>query len=742
MPYAAIVTFVHWAEAALGRSAVLQPAFRHAKRGLKCRATSGIHGQFKMRGSIIRPVVLALLFLSVRAASAVEPVEFIFRVPEETEDRNPFARDLWAEVRTPSQKVLRLPVFFRGEGEFAVRTRATEVGEYRLGRVTEISGDQVTTLAVIAMGHVRRTVHQPASLSPVTGFRGRPARFYLGNGELFAPVGANVPWASSGGLKFHLSAIAEFQKEGLNWMRIWMSHWGGLNLEWRAAGQGASPPRGTLDLRVAADWDKIVAAAEEKGVYLQIVLQHHGQYSTTVNPNWKEHPWNAANRGGFLKTPDEFFSSPTAIGLTGLKYRYIVARWGYSPAVLAWELFNEVHWTDPINQRHDSSSVAQWHDVMADYIRRHDAHGHLVTTSTEDLASPIYAKMDFYQPHLYAENILAAARGYALPLEKIERPIFYGEVGDDHMGLSDAQKNAGVAIVPPVWASLMGQGMDVAQPWLGEKLLQTRRLGELGAVARFLRATRLGERGELATFSAVVECSARVPFALRPGQVWQRRAAPEFTVPLDGREPVELGDIPRSYVGSPGSLAAGFPGRATYRIDFPREMTLRARVANVGAGGAALRITVDGKTVAEHAWSAPVTEMPTREKPFVLPFTVPAGSHTLVVENPGSPDWLEVAGIDFPHEVPALAAIGRRGKDFATLWVWHREGVFSVKAPSAVAGVLLLEDVPAGKWQIVWWDTFKGVSSPPVWVEHAGGALKVTTPRIDRHAAVALSREP
>jgi Cellulase (glycosyl hydrolase family 5) len=645
-------------------------------------------------------------------------------------------------VRTPSQKVLHLPVFFSGNGEFAVRTRAAEVGEYRLGVVTEKIGEQTVQLGVAAMGHVRRTVKEVAPLPPVVGSRGQPARFVLGTGAPFTPMGANVPWASSGGLKFHLDAIAEFQKEGLNWMRIWMSHWGGLNLEWRAAGRGTALPPGILDLRVAAEWDKIVAAAEEKNVYLQIVLQHHGQYSTTVNSNWKEHPWNAANPGGFLATPDEFFTSANATGLTAMKYRYIVARWGYSPAVLAWELFNEVHWTDPINQKHDDRSVARWHDAMADFIRSVDVHRHLVTTSTEDLASPIYARMDFYQPHLYAQNILAGARGFSRPVEKLDRPVFYGEVGDDHMELGGPQKDSGVAIVPPVWASLMGQGVYAAQPWLGEKLLQSRRLGELGAAARFLKATRLGERDGLTTFSAVVDCAARVPFALVPGQVWQRRPAPELTVPLDGREPVELADIPRSYVGSAASRAQGFPGRATYHLDLPREMTLRARVVNVGAKGALLRIAVDGKTVAEHAWSAPIAEMPSREKPLELLFTMPAGRHTLVVENPGSPDWFELAGIDFPHEIPVLASVGRRGTDFLALWVWHREGVFAVKPPATVGGTLLLEDVPAGAWQITWWNTLKGTASSPVTVEHAGGRLKLPTPLIDRHAAVVLSRAP
>ncbi|HEX2854367.1 MAG TPA: cellulase family glycosylhydrolase [Opitutaceae bacterium] len=684
----------------------------------------------------LRGFVLALLGFAAVAGRAVEPVQFVFRLPPD--DRNPYARNLWAEVLTPSQAILRLPAFFYGDGQFAVRARATEAGEYRLGTVSEKFGDRMMPLPATAMERVRQTVKQPAPLPQVTGYRGQPARFLSGDGQPFTPIGANIAWASSDRMKFHLRAISEFNQQGLNWMRIWMSHWGGLNLEWLPPDRGKSPARGLLDLQVAADWDKIVAAAEEKNVYLQIVLQHHGQYSTTVNPNWKEHPWNAANRDGFLASPGEFFTSELAIGLTALKYRYIIARWGYSPAVLAWELFNEVHWTDPINQGHDDTTVAQWHDAMADYIRGLDHYRHLVTTSTEDLRSPIYARMDFYQPHLYAQNMLAGARQFAVPADALNRPVFYGEVGDDHMDLTAAQKESGIAIVPPVWASLMGQGPYAAQPWLGEKLILGNRLGELGAVARFLHATGLGRRENLTPFSSVVECDARVPFVLTAGQVWQRRSAPEFTVPLDGREPVEFADVPRSYVG-PEGLQRGFPGRATYHIEFPREMSLRARVVNVSPKGAAVRISVDGKVAAEKSWTPPVAATPTKEKPAILPFTVSAGRHTLMVENPGESDWFELAGIDFPHTVPALASIGQRGKDFLTLWVWHREGVFALKPLAAASGTLLLGDVPAGTWQVTWWNTFKGTPAEPTTVVHSGGTLKLPTPPIDRHAAVVLT---
>jgi hypothetical protein len=686
------------------------------------------------------PVILAGVLAGTAFARAASPVTFVFRLPPD--QRDPFVRDIWAEVVTPSQKTLRLPAFFTGSGQFAVRARAEEAGEYHLGRITETtegrSGELAAKLAGRDNTYVRKVEGRPA----VQSAAGAPPRLVLSNGTSYTPIGANLAWASTGRVEFHLRALKAFAGAGLNWTRIWMVHWSGLNLDWLPEDMGKSPPPGIFDLRVATDWDKIVSLAEDKGIYLQIVLQHHGQYSAGTDSAWKDNPWSAANPGGFLHSPAEFFTSPVAKGLTALKYRYIVARWGWSPAVLAWELFNEVHWVDAMNRDHDEAAVAQWHSEMAAYLRSIDPYHHLITTSTENLRSPIYAEMDYFQPHIYAANVLAGVRQFDPAPDRLDRPVFYGEIGDDKMPFTPEEKSSGVAIVPPVWASLMGKGRYPAQPWLGERLLEKGRLGELGAVARLLAATGLGGREGLTPFSAAVESSVRVPLVLPGCQVWPRRPAPEITVPLDGREPIEFADVPRIYVGSPNSLAEGYPGRATYHLDFPRPVTLRLHIADTGAGGAAIRVSLDGRTLAEKSWPARPANSSGQagSDPAELSFPVTAGAHTVVVENPGGPDWFDLAGIDLGLDTSVLAAVGKCSSDFLVLWVWHRTGVFALDPPAAVSGTVVLDEVPAGIWHVTWWDTLKGVPATPATIDHPGGRLRLGTPPISRHAAVVLTR--
>ena len=58
-------------------------------------------------------------------------------------------------------------------------------------------------------------------------------------------------------------------------------------------------------------------------------------------------------------------------------FKYVVARYGYSPHVLSWELWNEV---DGVEQ-YDAANVSVWHTKAASFLRSVDPNAHMVTTS-------------------------------------------------------------------------------------------------------------------------------------------------------------------------------------------------------------------------------------------------------------------------------------------------------------------------------------------------------------------------
>ena len=86
--------------------------------------------------------------------------------------------------------------------------------------------------------------------------------------------------------------------------------------------------------------------------------------------------------------------------------RYIVARWGYSPAIAMWEFFNEID-----NVQHNAPEgvipaeyIVAWHDEMSTYLAGLDPFQHIRTTSIShrDLEGlNDLANIDINQKHIY-----------------------------------------------------------------------------------------------------------------------------------------------------------------------------------------------------------------------------------------------------------------------------------------------------------------------------------------------------
>lgn len=686
---------------------------------------------------------MVLLILASSLSAMARPVEFSFSVP--SADGNPFAREIWGTVQTPSGAAVRACAFYMDDGRFGVRVRAAESGSYTLQAIEETGADGTVTVLPLEELELAPSVFEvesPSELLPIGIAPSDPRSFALSDGSPYIPVGGNLPWPPGGraARDYYQVRLGEFGEADLNWARVWMVHWGHMNLDWLSDSDVPQIKPGWLDSGVAENWDALVEMAEANSVYLQIVLQYHGQYSTETNSNWDENPWNAANPDGFLESPADFFRSEQARQLTKQKYRYIVARWGYSPAVMAWELFNEVHWVDALRFELNEPLVADWHREMADFIRSVDVHGHLVTTSMDSIRSPIYDAVDYLQPHLYPIDVLAHVRTVEPVYESLDRPVFVGEFGDDHMDLSEAEKTAAISVVPPIWAGLMGSLHLPPQPWFVDQLIEAGRLGELAAVARFLNATGMPDRSDLRPFSPAMRCDERIPLVLRPGQAWMRLPNPLIDLAIDGRAPASVGLIPAILVGDEWGLKLGFPSEATFALEFqkPEKLVLHLRSNPDGSEGTAGEVVLDGHPMAEFTWPARENEA-VGNRTVDLSIEVPAGPRTLTVRNAGGPDWFHFDGLDTELEQSVIAAAGRCGDRFIALWIWHREGVFALEPVAGVRGTLSIDDVPAGSWQVVHWDSVAGVRGDSRLIEHGGGRLDLDTPVVNRHAAVVLT---
>ncbi len=256
-----------------------------------------------------------------------------------------------------------------------------------------------------------------------------PRHFIFENGESYFPLGENLGWVSPPTLETWKGYLQECQKAGINWIRIWMCPWGMTEIEWTGRGYHGL---GRYSLGNARMIDGIFQEAEERGIYIQWVVNHHGQYSAETNPIWDQNPYNSKN-GGFLKSPAEFFTNEEARRHYRDRLRYLVGRWGYSTHLLAWEFWNEVNLTSGFS----FPVVKRWHEDMASYLRSIDPYDHLLTTSAAGDFREIYTigGLDYLQTHAYVTNIIeklmeTSRRNWQ---EYPDRPHFFGEMSYDYV---------------------------------------------------------------------------------------------------------------------------------------------------------------------------------------------------------------------------------------------------------------------------------------------------------------------
>ncbi|HVK04581.1 MAG TPA: DUF5060 domain-containing protein, partial [Armatimonadaceae bacterium] len=473
---------------------------------------------------------------------------------------NPFdftENDVRVTLAGPGGASVEVPAFFDGGATWRVRYTPSKPGAYRVGAVTR-NGNKVDAKGV---SPETLTASGPARPGFVRRGPGAGLLFAFDDGNSYYPVGFNIGWTRDTPKEFD----AYFTRMGasrLNWSRVWMCHWDGKNLDWVQDGK-VEP--GHLSLDVARRWDALMESAEKNGVRVQVVLQHHGQYSSTVNPNWPDNPWNAKNPGGFLATPEEFFTSEKARALTRAKYRYVLARYGAYDSVLAWELFNEVEWVDAIKNGKPETVVA-WHREMADFLKKNDAHGHLVTTSSKPEIEGLYDAVDYVQPHHYPSDAVGAVMAHDSAAWK--KPVFVGEIGPQ----GDLKGDDGRFLRRALWASMMTGASGAAQYWDWENVDARGLYSAFRSAADF---AKLADLGGWSGTSAYLPVATATPGSVSagPGRGWEAAKRTEYAVLPSGR--IEGIDEMPSYLQGTAHREM-FP-KATFRVRLEKPGQVRVR---------------------------------------------------------------------------------------------------------------------------------------------------------------------
>ena len=566
------------------------------------------------------------------------------------------------------------PAYFE-RGAWHAHLTARNAGRYQVTIRVSQAGRPVR---ILWTGDINLTAELPHGF--IRRSKQHVQRFIHDDGTPYTPIGFNVAWQNKGEPSY-ATTLKQMSDNGANWTRIWACHWDGKN-PWWPEPKTVRHDRDVLWQPALDRWTKIMSDADRNSVGVQLVLFHHGQVTTEVNPNWKDHPWNVAN-GGWLKTPVEFFTDAEAIRRSKIWLREAVARFGHHSSLMAWELFNEVEWVDAARKAKRWDLVTKWHRDMARYLRSIDAYDHLITTSSAVDQKALWDEMDIIEPHTYPTNIGVAVS--AMDFTTFRKPGMFGEFGP----AGGSGTNARVDIQDGIYAGLLSNHAGAGQYWYWENV-QKQLLYHVFKQARsIVDASRWWFHPDAKPVALKVTAQSKTPGDLdcTPAIGWGQSDIMDFDVP----NAINAGALGKcsSYLQGQANRKMQ-PTPITYRFKSGTAGNVTIAFDQISKSGAAVNVTLDGKTIMSKSWKAGPSDLKLDER---VSIPVSAGEHILKLENTGS-DWAHIKEVKLPGVAPAL--IGRGLVD-------GRWGLFSLQGSTDVTVDVIL-GLPDATYKVIFWD--------------------------------------
>jgi len=608
-----------------------------------------------------------------------------------------------------------------GSGKFKIRYAPTVTGTYSYTlRCTTPAGTGIFPAKQF-------TCNNATSVKNVGFVRGEQSHYlHVDRGSQYIPVGENMAWQENNVYLDYTQWLQKLTTQKGNFIRLWMCHWG-LGLEWKAGAYGYDGLRKYQQNNAfLLDW--LLDYCAEQGVFVMLCLNHHGQVSSQVNPNWYESPYNVAN-GGMCANTWDFFTNENAKNTLKNRLRYIVARWGYQRSIMAWELFNEVDWTDLFEDH--KSEVSDWHDEMATYLKTLDVRKHLVTTSyAHDYNDPNTwnaPDLDFTQTHYYVntpnlERVLA--NGNANYLNQYGKPTLNAEfgLGGQSSGLATLDPN-GIHVHNSMWGGLFSGGLGSGMQWWWDSYVDNQNL--------------------YTHFAALSEVAAQIPFysrAFEPSPVQSLGVPADLNLTptlgwaglADTNFSIEAGGVVTPAGAQLGQFLYGAQWNTQYRrppvfqVNYPVAGVFSVVTGSIAGQAPEISIWLDDVEVSN--------QLATTGQTYSI--NVPAGAHTIRVDNTGT-DWITISAYVFSGLGSALNVYALKSNDekHLTGWVLHNrynhQQIKNIGVPDPVEnGVLKADNWPNGTYRILWFNCLTGALESEGTVVATNGALTIPVPTL------------
>jgi len=276
--------------------------------------------------------------------------------------------------------------------------------------------------------------------------------FVTEEGRSWTPIGQNdaITWPELAGL-FQRRDLPAVERH-LRWLKASGVTCLRLMLEYnQVEHRYFEKPAGYFVPAMVRLWDDLFRMLEDIG--LCVLLTPFDTFF--LWRRWRKHPYNRANGGPCADRRDLLLCPETR---TVIKRRLGFAsdRWGGSPALFAWDIWNEMH---PSYGRDDPANVWPFISDVGDWLRARETarygRAHLQTASMfgprlidhPELIEPIFhhPALDFANTHLYEEGTIDDPADTVAPARAVgrlmrsavrdahdNRPVFDSEHGPIH----------------------------------------------------------------------------------------------------------------------------------------------------------------------------------------------------------------------------------------------------------------------------------------------------------------------
>ena len=544
------------------------------------------------------------------------------------------------------------------------------------------------------------------------------------DGHQYFALGENMAWGDSS------DPLADFERwmaalatNGGNYIRTWMPSWG-FAIEWRDTGLGNYRPRQHRAFQL--DW--LIEKARQNGIYIQLVLNNHGQLSTQINPEWHDNPYNAVNGGPCLQ-PWEFFTLPQAKDLFKRRLRYIIARWGYATTIMAWEFFNEVDLIDDYAAH--KGEIKAWHIEMANFLKMLDPNKHLLTTSFSgsnghynEPALWDIEHIDFSQIHYYSQASDPQRAQINLTqdyLARFGKPTLIGEFCFSNASQARTFDPTGIYLHNTLWATAFSGSLGAAAIWWWDNYIHPLNLYyHFSPLQRFFSTIDLID-GAFHPITVQAQTPESEDLTITPALGFEHAPEQHFAVLSEGTLNPSTTSLSSYLFGASWNTDKRNP--PTFTVAYPQNGLFHVVTGATSGQNPILVIHLNGIQVFRQ--EAQINT--------VYSIDITAGTHQIQVDNQGT-DWIEIAEYKFSNYVSGIRSFALEGNNQTIGWVQNRKynwhSVRDVGIPTPIRAALLYLDVPAGKlsYTVNWWDTTTGTHISSDQTTSSNGRLRLNIP--------------